>query len=346
VQMFHSATLKLTAWYLGILMVISIIFSISIYEINFHEVNVRLENLQHGLTVIRADLTPSSGMISGNSLREEQSEAAAHQMILSLVYINVIILVGGGLGSYWLARRTLRPIEEAHEAQSRFTSDASHELRTPLAAMKAEIEVTLRSGTITTQEARELLESNLEEVNKLIALSEMLLNMSRLDYDRLDKKSIDMPALLDEVLKAFPRKRFDVTARKKAVAIGDKAAFSELMTILIENAIKYSPEKSKITIRIFEKMGRFGFEISNKGTISAKDLEHVFERFYRGDLSRTLSSENGYGLGLALAKKIVEIHAGDIHVSTKGERVTFTVYLPTLRIPTAKDRRDGKITTK
>lgn len=344
--MFHSATLKLTAWYLGILMIISILFSAAIYEINFHEVNVRLENLQNGLSINRTLKVSTGVYINGNDLRQEESEAAAHQMILSLLYINAIIFVAGGLGSYWLARRTLRPIEEAHEAQSRFTSDASHELRTPLAAMKAEIEVSLRGGTISSSEARELLESNLEEVNKLIALSEMLLNMSRLDYDRLDKKSIDMPALLDEVLKAFPRKRFDVMARKKATAVGDKAALAELMTILIENAIKYSPERSKISIRIFEKMGRFGFEITNKGTIAAKDLEHVFERFYRGDLSRTLSSENGYGLGLALAKKIVEIHAGDIHVFTKGEKVTFTVYLPTLRIVSAKERRDGKITTK
>jgi signal transduction histidine kinase len=344
--MFHSATLKLTAWYLGILMIISILFSAAIYEINFHEVNVRLENLQNGLSINRTLKVSTGVYINGNDLRQEESEAAAHQMILSLLYINAIIFVAGGLGSYWLARRTLRPIEEAHEAQSRFTSDASHELRTPLAAMKAEIEVSLRGGTISSGEARQLLESNLEEVNKLISLSEMLLNMSRLDYDRLDKKSIDMPALLDEVLKAFPRKRFDVTARKKATAVGDKAALAELMTILIENAIKYSPERSKINIRIFEKMGRFGFEITNKGTIAAKDLEHVFERFYRGDLSRTLSSENGYGLGLALAKKIVEIHAGDIHVFTKGEKVTFTVYLPTLRIVSAKERRDGKITTK
>ena len=335
--MFHSATLKLTAWYLGILMVISILFSVSIYEINFHEVNVRLENLQHGLAVSRVQTAPG-GFINGNDLRHQQSDAAAQQMIISLVYLNAIILVGGGLGSYWLARRTLRPIEEAHEAQSRFTSDASHELRTPLAAMKAEIEVSLRGGSIDSTEARQLLESNLEEVNKLIALSEMLLNMSRLDYDRLEKKSIDMPALLDEVLKPFPAKRFNITARKKAVAVGDKAAFAELMTILIENALKYSPEKSKIDIRIFERVGRFGFEIANKGTISEKDLGHVFERFYRGDISRTLSSENGYGLGLALAKRIVEIHAGDIHVATKGGRVTFTVYLPTLRIVTAKDK--------
>ncbi len=336
--MFHSATLKLTAWYLGILMLTSVLFSVAIYQINFHEVNVRLENLQHGLAISRVQEALPDGFINGNDLRRQQSDAAAQQMVLSLVYINAIVLVGGGLGSYWLARRTLRPIEEAHEAQSRFTSDASHELRTPLAAMKAEIEVSLRSGDISSTEARELLESNLEEVNKLIALSEMLLNMSRLDYDRLDKKSIDMPALLDEVLKSFPRKRFDVTSRKKSVAVGDKAAFTELMTILIENALKYSPEKSKIDIRIFEKVGRFGFEITNKGTIAPKDLEHVFERFYRGDVSRTLSSENGYGLGLALAKRIVEIHAGDIHVATKGGRVTFTVYLPTLRIVTAKDK--------
>jgi len=331
-QMFHSATLKLTAWYLGILMTISVIFSFSIYLINFHEVSIRLENLQNNLLQTQSISTPFAS--GDDDFRELQAEQAAAQMILSLIYINIIILVGGGLGSYFLARRTLKPIEQAHEAQSRFTSDASHELRTPLAAMKAEIEVSLRDAKIDPAEARELLESNLEEVNKLIALSEMLLSMSRLDYDRLENSPVDMQATLEEVLKPYTamKKRFTVNARKKAQATGDKAAFAELMRILIENALKYSPEKSKIAIRIYERMGRIGFEITNVGTISQKDIDHVFERFYRGDQSRTKSSENGLGLGLALAKKIVEIHAGDIHVFTKNGKVTFTVSLPILRI--------------
>ena len=340
--MFKSATIQLTAWYLAILMTISIIFSVVIFQLNFHEVGVRLENLQQGLISTSSfSLNPTmlSDTPGANSLVRAQSEQAALQMFLSLVYINVAILVAGGIGGYFLARRTLKPLEQAHEAQSRFTSDASHELRTPLAAMKMELEVSLRDSHLDPGEARELLESNLEEVNKLIELSEMLLKLSRLDYDQLERTSIDLVPLVHSQLKIFPKaiKRFDITTRKKALISGNEPAIAELMSILIDNALKYSPPKSKISIRIFERRLMTGFEISNTGpAIPEEKLPKLFERFYRGDTSRTESNKNGYGLGLAIAKKITDIHHGDIQVVSNEKATVFTVYLPTLRIITAK----------
>jgi two-component system sensor histidine kinase CiaH len=348
--MFRSATLKLTAWYLAILMAISIIFSIVIFQLNFHEVGVRLENLQQGLidTSLLQKISDTTGI--NNSLITTQSEQAAFQMLLSLIYINTSILIAGGIASYFLARRTLRPLELAHDAQSRFTSDASHELRTPLAAMKAELEVTLRDKTLDPVETRELLESNLEEVNKLIQLSEMLLKLSRLDYDQLERKQIDLVDLLHSQLRFYPKqaKRFEVTARKKKVIVyGNEAAIGELMNILIDNALKYSsPRTSKIAIRIFERRLMGGFEISNSGpVIPADKIPKLFERFYRVDTSRTKSSQNGYGLGLAIAKKIVDIHHGDLHVSSKLKTTAFTFYIPTSRMIAANALTDGKITT-
>ena len=334
-QMFHSAALKLTAWYLAIIMLISILFSFAIYQFNFHEVNVRLENLQRGLVDISK--APPTG-INSNYLRQAQSDEAALQMISSLIYINLFILIGGGFGSWFLAQRTLRPIQQAHEAQSRFTSDASHELRTPLTAIKAEIEVMLRGSHLDTNEARELLESNLEEVDKLIELSEMLLNLSRLDDGKLEKTQLNLPSVLEETLKPLKSstKRFDLTLRKNATAYGNKAAIAELMNILVDNALKYSQPKSKISIRIFQRLTTVGFEIKTTGpTITPEALPHLFERFYQGDTSRTNSPKNGYGLGLAIAKKIVDIHDGEIHVESKNGITTFTFYLPILRITKA-----------
>ena len=337
--MFKSATVKLTAWYLIIIMAISFIFSLAIYQLNFHEVNIRLENLQHSL--IDPTLRPRSPMTTDfqDELRMDQSKQAAVQMILALVYINALIFIAGGFGSYFLARRTLGPIEKAHEAQSRFTSDASHELRTPLAAMKAELEVYLRDDTLALDEAKELLASNLEEVDKLIQLSEMLLKMARLDYDKLEKKQIDLVELLPSAMKPFARskKRFDITTRKNALIFGNEAAVIELMNILIENALKYSPERSRISIRIFERRLMTGFEIKNTGKpISEEKLPHIFDRFYRGDNSRTESGKNGLGLGLAIAKKIAEIHHGYIQASSTEKETSFTFYLPNLRNITAK----------
>lgn len=341
--MFKSATVKLTAWYLVILMVISLLFSFAIYQLNFHEVNIRLQNLQQGLideTVTYPRMVTKGNFLQNqDQLRIDQSQQAAVQMILALVYINVLVLFIGGFGSYFLARRTLEPIEKAHEAQSRFTSDASHELRTPLAAMKAELEVYLRDTTLTLEEAKELLGSNLEEVDKLIKLSEMLLKMAHLDYDKLEKKQVDLVEILPSVMKPFAqsKKRFDITTRKQALIFANEAAIIELMSILIENALKYSPARSRISIRIFERRTMTGFEIKNSGPpINQEKLPHIFDRFYRADTSRTESSKNGFGLGLAIAKKITEIHHGYIQASSTEKETSFTFYVPNLRNLTAK----------
>jgi signal transduction histidine kinase len=355
-KMFQSATLKLTAWYLIILMAISITFSVVIYQLNYREVSFRLENLQHSIIDDFNAPAPFSSYFNGYTTGPDsplfnESRKASNQMILSLIYINIVVFVAGGLGAFFLARRTLRPIAEAHEAQSRFTSDASHELRTPLSAMKTELEVNLRDSKLEIGEARELLESNLEEVNKLIQLSEMLLHLSRLDHDKLEVATIDLPVMLDELLKRYAshRKRFDITTRKKATTLANEAAINELMGILIDNAIKYSPEESTIYIRVFEQRGRIGFEIKNSGKpIPEEILPKLFERFYRADTSRTNGSKNGYGLGLSIAKKIVDVHHGELTVSSGNEATTFIFYLPIVRRSSLKPSSsvDGKITTK
>ena len=334
-RMFQSATLKLTAWYLAILMVISITFSLVIYGLNTQELSSRLENLQHSLVdewhfgAPNTYILKQPGSGPGTPLFYE-AEQAKSKMALTLIYINLVLFISGGLGSYFLARRTLRPISEAHESQSRFTSDASHELRTPLSAMKAELEVSLRDPSLTLVESRELLESNLEEVNKLIQLSEMLLNLSRLDHNKLEVTRIDLVEVLNEALANYPaeKKRFDVTTRKKAVIQANGPAIQELFNLLIDNSLKYSPKKSKIFIRIFEQRGQVGFEISNYAKqIPEELLPKLFNRFFRADSSRTGGNKKGYGLGLSIAKKIVDIHHGNITVTSNPEKTTFLVTL-------------------
>lgn len=277
-----------------------------------------------------------------------ESQQAGAQMALSLVYINIVVFIAGGLGSYFLARRTLRPIEEVHEAQSRFTSDASHELRTPLAAMKTELEVTLRDQRLTLADSRAVLESNLEEVNNLIDLSELLLKLSRLDYDTLEVTTIDVVTMFEDLLKRYPKekRRFEVTARKKATTQANEAAITELLSILVDNALKYSPQKSKIYVRIFERYGTIGFEIKNTGDPIPEDmLPKIFNRFFRADTSRTNGAKNGYGLGLSIAKKITDIHHGELTVSSNKKGTTFTFFLPIIRKNQLR-KRDGKITTE
>jgi two-component system sensor histidine kinase CiaH len=336
-QMFQSATLKLTGWYLAILMSISVLFSIAIYQLNFHEVNIRLSNLQEQIYSL-TEVTPT--LSGSDQLRQAQAEQAAVQMALTLLYINIVIFLGGGIGSYWLARRTLRPLEEAHEAQSRFTSDASHELRTPLATMKTEIEVLLRDKKLNPAEARELLESNLEEVNNLISMSEMLLSLSRFTEDALEKKRVQLATIVQTSLRSFKdsESRFNLSIKRTSTINGNKAALIELSSILVDNALKYSPAGSPIVVRVYQKNWLVTLEVENTGEpINLKALPYIFERFYRGDQSRTNSSKNGYGLGLAIAKKIVDVHGGEITVSSTKKATRFSVFFPA--------QRGGKNTT-
>lgn len=344
--MFQSATLRLTGWYLLILMSISLVFSVSIYNITTSEVGDRLQQLQvqyehPELAPPFDDLQPSSDRYS--DLRVAQRDEANRNILIALAYVNLLILAGGGVLSYWLARRTLHEIETIHEAQSRFTSDASHELRTPLAAMKAELEVALRDKSMSKTDMKGILESNLEEVDKLSRLSQMLLQLSKAEYDKLDVTKLSLPditrTVIQRVDKDGARVQLKVAGNLPAVS-GNEASIEELIMILTDNALKYSPKSSPVVIQLSKQAGKACFEIANSGRgISGEDLPHIFDRFYRADSSRTGGQNGGYGLGLSLAKKIVEIHHGELSATSAVDHMTtFTVLLPVHRnIKTKKE---------
>lgn len=336
--MFQYATLKLTGWYVLILMTISLLFSIAIYSISASEVDARLEQFQSryersGMPSFRADGTPIPDF---NQVRDDQNSRAHSNLFFSLLYINLLILVAGGTASYVLARRTLRDIEEVHVAQSRFTSDASHELRTPLAVMKTELELVLRDKSTPKAELREILESNLEEVDKLTRLSHMLLQLSKAEYSELEISEINIEDVVQQVVRrqSQPTERIAiVTAKSMPRASGNLASIEELAMILVDNALKYSPDDSLVTVRLSKRSGKACIEVTNTGKgISEHDLPHIFDRFYRADTSRTNGTKSGYGLGLALAKKIVEIHKGELSAtSALNHATTFTVLLPVFK---------------
>jgi two-component system, OmpR family, sensor histidine kinase CiaH len=334
--MFKSATVKLTTWYLAILIAISLLFSIVIYSSASNEIDTRFGYLQRDSRMI---INIPAGRF--DTFRDVQVHEAQANLLASLVITNICIWLAGGVGSYYLARRTLKPIEEAHEAQSRFTSDASHELRTPLASMKTEIEVALRDPNLKPAEMKELLTSNLEEVNKLTKLSQTLLQLSQLDHDNIPQEKVNLEVIARSVIERFdkPGQRVIFSGKSHNV-MANKAGVEELLTILLDNAIKYSPPDSKIRISIIKQKQMSGYEVINEGKgIAPEVLPHIFDRFYRADSSRTNGAKKGYGLGLALAKKIVELHNGELTVSSAvGKETTFQVLLPNLRQKQAKNQ--------
>lgn len=328
--MFKSATLRLTGWYLLILMLLSITFSIVIYQVASSEVHTRLEKFQFNLQDGRDfSLLPFNGAANLRQIEEANANA---NMSIGLLYVNLFVLVGGGIGSYLLAKKNIQPIEQAHEAQSRFTSDASHELRTPLAVMKTELEVAIKDKNATTDELKEVLQSNLEEVEKLSRLAEMLLSLSRSDHAKLKIESVDLYKITLQTIKDFgiPSERIRIKSPKKLIIKGNETSISELIKVLTENALLYSPHDSIVNIVLSKQGTDAKFDITNTGPgIQPDKLPHIFDRFYRADSSRTNGHKKGYGLGLSLAKRIVELHKGELSASSiPGKETTFSFLVP------------------
>lgn len=326
--MFHSATLKLTGWYLSILILISLSFSMVIYTVASREVGSRLSFEPADPQILRI-----YNHAQLDELRHSQVEESRHTLFVALAVANIVLWAAGGFVSYHLARRTLRPIEEAHEAQSRFTSDASHELRTPLASMKTELEVALRDPNLTNVDMRELLDSNLEEVNKLTSLSYNLLQLSRLEHNKIAHEPVDLSAALEAVVNRFSANRSRLALPRTEgplIVMANQANVEELLTILIDNALKYSPPASNVVIEFVRERLTSGFTVTNSGPgIPGEKLSFIFDRFYQVESSRTSGEKKGYGLGLSLAKKLVEIHGGSLTASSQPDvKTTFEVTLP------------------
>ena len=322
---FRSAYLKLTLFYVLIVMAISISFSLAIYQISSREIG---RGLGPESRILR-DLIPNNI----EDLRSQQINESNSHLKVNLLYYNLIILILSSIGSYFLAKRTLKPIEEAMDTQNRFTADASHELRTPLAAMRAEIEVSLRDKKINFNDSKRLLKSNLEEVEKLENLSNALLKLSHLQEDI--KRDFANVSLKETMLEAFEKvekladkKNIEFKVKLSDVLVkADKHSLIELFVILLDNAIKYSPGDSKININLEKEASHVVVTIKDEGIgIKAMDLPHIFDRFFRADSSRSKEKVDGYGLGLSIAKQIVELHGGRISVeSTPGKGSEFRV---------------------
>lgn len=332
---FNFACIRLTVFYVLIAMVISISFSVAIFNISAAELGRGLGR-QNG---ILRDLVLSPGsngsVIDLEHSKQDLLEESSSHLSNNLIYFNLLILLLSATSGYFLAKKTLDPIEKAVEAQNRFTADASHELRTPLTAMKTEIEVAMRDKKLDFGQAKKLLASNLEEIGKLESLSNALLTLTRYD----DKLQGVAPVNLEEVI-IDAYEKIEVLAQKKNIifknhllnvtVVGDQQGLRELFVILLDNAVKYSPEKSTISIKMTQDKKNIFVAIKDQGMgIKATDLLHIFERFYRADLSRSKEAIDGNGLGLSIAKNIVKSHDGRISVeSHPGKGSTFTVVLP------------------
>jgi len=336
-NVYKSAIWKLTGWYLLLVMLISLAFSIVVYRL-------ATDTLTQTLTTQQARIYKAFPVFSGNPffVHDKDVERGAHIILQNLIYFNVLVLVGAGLASYWLAQRTLRPIEASNERQKRFVADASHELRTPLTALKMSSEVALLDNHASPHELRAALKSNLEEADKLSTLLNDLLRLSQLDSNEIQHTFT--PLTVSKVVEQALQKT-TTRAKGKHITIengaqdnplyGDENSLVQLLVILLDNAIKYSHDAGTVRISSSSHGSATVITIADHGIgIKQQALSHVFDRFYRADKART--GNEGYGLGLSIAKRIADIHNGAITITSRpGKGTTVTVELPANAEPAA-----------
>lgn len=327
--MIKSAVGRLTFAYLAILMTLSLGFTVLLYNISMHELNQEIRQ-PYSYELVQPGLFLDFGRF-----RDYRFNEARRNLIENLVVINIGTLILGSIFSYGLAKRNIRPIEEALEAQSRFAADASHELRTPLTALQTEIEVALRDKKLNLKDAKAQLNSNLEEVIKLRTLSDRLLKLAR-DDEKIEIKKFELQrSVLKSINQVAPLAKNKniklVDNTRKMQVLGNAQHTEDCLAIILDNAIKYSPIKTKVTIES-GKDKEFGFvTIVDQGSgIKPEELPYIFERFYRADHSRGKDGDvNGHGLGLSIAKNIMEAQNGYIEVISNPDKGSaFTVKLP------------------
>lgn len=364
--MFHSARLKLTLWYTLSIFLVSLFFSGLIYRAAMFEIERferrhrdRIESELGDAARIEPSsppyirqrsrfanqdgtegLSPSPPSTRrGRRLPPPSPELLAearNRVLWTLAGINLVLLSLGGGISYFLAGRTLQPIRKMMDEQARFVADASHELRTPLTAMKASCEVFLRDKTRTLKDADVLAAETLADISRLQSLTDSLLELAR--YDKLEKQERAAISLSDVI--ATARRQVSKMAKDRAITIshtdgpayarGNRTELIRLFTILLENAVKYSPAGGAITITTVRGARYITVAVTDYGIgIDPVDLPRIFDRFFRAKNARSLAGASGFGLGLSIAKRIVESHKGSIRVvSSPGKGATFYVSLP------------------
>jgi signal transduction histidine kinase len=287
-------------------------------------------------SIIRSEVglpLPQDGF---NNLRSQQNAVVHRELTEYVIYMNVAALFIGGFISYWFAGRTLRPIEEAHESQARFASDASHELRTPLTVMKTENEVFLRQKDFSKQDAREQISSNLEEILHLEQLTSNLLALANYEKgEKFELTNINSGSVaklaVEQLIKLHPKATSRIVVDVSSVKIhGHKDSLAQALTIFLDNAIKYSPAEEEVKLIGLKDENHYKFFVEDNGPgIDIDDMPQVFDRLYRGDKNRS-KTISGHGLGLSLAKEIAKANDAGLsvaNISDGGARFTLSVDL-------------------
>ncbi len=260
-------------------------------------------------------------------------EHLKHSLLFLIVVSSFILAVI----SWYLAGKSIKPVMESWNKQKEFIADASHELRTPLTVIQTNLDAAMCDDSGTIGENRMWLDNAYSETEVMSKLVEELLMLAKIDANQVTLRSDDMDftnicsRTVDKFAEKFKIRGISIhkNLEEGVVISGDQLKLTQMLSILTDNAIKYTDDSGEYSISLKKEKNKAVLEISDSGVgISEEDIERIFDRFYRADKSRH-REEGGTGLGLSIAKWIVESHRGTISVVSKvNEGTTFTVELP------------------
>jgi two-component system, chemotaxis family, CheB/CheR fusion protein len=259
-----------------------------------------------------------------------------------------VVPVAAGITIFWrdmTARHRAELLVEAAqtqlrafaESQRRFLADAAHELRTPLAVIQGNMEVLERFPNMLATERNEAIGDSAREAARLGRLVNDLLSLARGDAgDHLHLEPLELLPIVEETLREAQKlavgRQLTANQLKPCRILGNRDKLKQLTLILLDNALKYAPDGGRVTLELRHQGSHAELRIVNTGpTISPQDLEHIFERFYRTDASRSRQT-GGTGLGLPIARWIAEQHGGTVELESEaGVGTTGIVRLPLLQ---------------
>lgn len=334
-----STTWRLALSYLAIIMTLSLLFSAVLFMVLSSKLNQPLPPPDGRHMMERGNSEASDFSDQQQARLRQRDEETRRSVLVALGLVNVSMLIGGTAFSYYLARRTLRPIEAAMQQQAQFVADASHELRTPLAALLLKNEVALRKKSLDNAKIRSVLQHNVREIEALRDLSNSLLGLAQAEVASGQKQRTSLYTLIQEV-----KASFSAVATDKGVVIettkgerDDKAtavvapAVRQIISVLLDNAIKYAPAtQGHVTISLTAHAHASVITVADNGPgIAPADQKRIFERFYRADAARTRKDASGYGLGLSIAKTVADAHGYQLTVASRpGKGTAFTLKIP------------------
>ena len=275
--------------------------------------------------------TYPQGMIKVVFLDKSYEDSTLNSLLITIITVAVTGSLLLFLITLALTRIAIRPVERSWRQQQQLVADVSHELKTPLAVISSNTDIIISHNDETVAEQKKWLGYIKSETERMSELIANILYLAKTDEikTKLEKSVFDLSTAVIAASLPFESVCFEkglelvTNAEPNIDFYGNKDAIMRLVYILIDNACKYSYEGTQVNLALYNTPEKTILAVNNKGEkITPEQAKHIFERFYRADESRT-NSTNSFGLGLSIARSIVEVHGGRIDVESDDKGNTF-----------------------